>query len=121
MKIILCDIDGTICEDIKNENAHLFPTAKIIEGSLEQMNKWYDDGNHITYFTARLEEHREATEAWLKENGFKYHGLLMNKPRALNPDDEYIWIDNRKVRAVTYNSMWGELTLVNKEILTFGD
>jgi hypothetical protein len=121
MKIILCDIDGTICEDIKNEDAHLFPTAKIIEGSLEQINKWYDEGNYITFFTAREEKHREVTEAWLKEKGFKYHGMITNKPRALNSNDEYVWIDNRKVRAVTYNATWGDLKKVHKEILTFGD
>lgn len=121
MKIFLIDIDGTASEDIKNEDAHLFPTAKVIPGSLEQINKWYDEGNHITFFTARTDAHREVTEKWLKDNGFKYHGLLMNKPRCLNPNDEYVWIDNRKVRGITYNSVWGELKEVNKNILTFGD
>ena len=53
MKIFLIDIDGTCCEDIMNEDSHLYPTAKVIEGSLEQINKWYDEGNHITFFTAR--------------------------------------------------------------------
>ena len=58
MKIILCDIDGTVCDDIKNEDSHLYPTAKVIEGSLEQINKWFDEGNHITFFTAREEKDR---------------------------------------------------------------
>ncbi len=44
-KIILCDIDGTICfPDIKNEDSHLYPTAEVIKGSREQLNKWYDEG-----------------------------------------------------------------------------
>jgi histidinol phosphatase-like enzyme len=43
MKIILCDIDGTICTDIKNEDSHLYSTAEVIPGSLEQINKWYDE------------------------------------------------------------------------------
>jgi uncharacterized HAD superfamily protein len=87
-KILLCDIDGTICDDIKNENSHLYPHAQVIEGSLEQLNSWYDEGHHITFFTAREEKDREVTIKWLDDNGFKYHGLIMNKPRCLNPDDE---------------------------------
>ena len=121
MKIILCDIDGTICTDIKNEDSHLYPTAEVIPGSLEQINKWYDEGDHITFFTAREEKDRLVTEIWLKEKGFKYHGLVMGKPRCMNPEDEYVWIDNRKVRGVTYKNVWSDLQLVNKEILTFED
>ena len=45
MKIILCDIDGTVCDDIKNEDSHLYPSAKVIEGSLEQCNKLFDTYN----------------------------------------------------------------------------
>jgi len=121
MKMFLIDIDGTCCDDIKNEDSHLYPTAKVIEGSLEQINKWYAEGNHITFFTAREEKDRQVTLDWLDNKGFKYHGLIMDKPRCLNPDDEYVWVDNRKVRGVTYNSIWGDLKEVNKKILTFGD
>jgi len=120
-KIFLIDVDGTCCEDIKNEDSQLYPDAKVIEGSLEQINKWYEDGNHITFFTAREEKDREVTLNWLQKNGFKFHGLIMGKPRCLNPEDEYVWVDNRKVRGVTYNAVWGDLVSVNKNILTFGD
>ena len=119
-KIFLIDIDGTIClPDIKNEDSHLYPTAKVIQGSLEQINKWFDEGNTITFFTAREEKDREVTTKWLHENGFKFHGLVMGKPRCLNPDDEYVWIDNRKVRAVTYLGTWSELTEVDAKIKVF--
>lgn len=106
MKIFLIDIDGTCCDDIKNEDFHLYPTAKVIPGSLEQINKWYNDNNIITFFTAREEKDREITVKWLNDIGFKYHGLIMGKPRCLNNDDEYVWIDNRKVRGITYNTTW---------------
>ena len=43
MKIFLIDIDGTCCDDIKNEDSHLYSTAKPIEGSRDQINKWYDE------------------------------------------------------------------------------
>lgn len=121
-KVFLIDIDGTICyPDIKNEDSHLYPTAKVIDGSLDIINKWYDEGNIITFFTARESKDREITEKWLTENGFKYHGLIMDKPRCLNDDDEYIWVDNRKVRGITYKGIWGELKEVVTKILTFGN
>ena len=121
MKVFLIDIDGTCCDDIMNEDSHLYPTAKVIEGSLEQINKWYDEGNHITFFTAREAKDRQVTTEGLDKNGFKYHGLVTDKPRCINPEDEYVWVDNRKVRGITYNSTWGDLKEVNKKILTFGD
>ncbi len=121
MKIMLIDIDGTICDDIKNEDSHLYYEAKIISGSLEQINKWYEEGNIITFFTARENKDRVVTENWLRENGFKYHGLVMDKPRCLNNEDEYVWIDNRKVRGVTYLGVWSDLIEVEKKILAFKD
>lgn len=119
-KVILVDCDGTICEDIKNEDSHLYATAKHFPDALEILNKWYDQGNIITFFTAREEKDREVTETWLKEKGFKFHGLIMGKPRCKD-GQEYVWIDNRKVRGVTYNETWGNLKTVSKDILTFGD
>ena len=121
MKIMLIDIDGTVCDDIKNEDSHLYPSAEVIEGSLLQINKWYDEGNHITFFTAREEKDRDVTIKWLNDNGFKFHGLIMGKPRCMSDDDEYVWIDNRKVRGITYNRVWGDLKTVTKSILTFGE
>ncbi|CAG7580265.1 MAG: phosphoheptose isomerase [uncultured marine phage] len=119
-KVFLIDIDGTCCEDIKNEDSHLYPTAKHYPEALEILNKWYDDGNIITFFTARESKDREVTEIWLKEKGFKYHGLITDKPRCKD-DQEYVWIDNRKVRGITYTETWGDLKTVSKDILTFGD
>ena len=118
IKNYLIDIDGTICDDIKNEDSHLYPTAKPIISSLEIINKWYDEGNVITFFTASEGKDREVTEQWLKDKGFKYHGLVMDKPR-IKDGQEYVWIDNRKVRAVTYMGTWSELTEVDAKIKVF--
>jgi uncharacterized HAD superfamily protein len=121
MKNFLIDIDGTICDDIKNEDSHLYLSAKPIEGSIEQINKWYSEGHTITFFTAREEKDRAITISWLHENGVNFHGLIMDKPRCKNNDDEYVWIDNRPVRGITYKGIWGNLKEVMKNILTFGD
>jgi uncharacterized HAD superfamily protein len=120
MKHFLIDIDGTICDDIKNEDSHLYPSAQPIHGAIDQINKWYDEGHTITFFTAREEKDRDVTIDWLIANNVKFNGLIMNKPRCANPDDEYVWIDNRLVRGVTYKGLWGDLKEVTKKILTFG-
>lgn len=117
-KVFLIDIDGTVCDDIKNEDNHLYPTANPLPNAREILNKWYDDGNVITFFTARESKDREVTEKWLNDNGFKYHGLVMDKPR-IKDGQEYVWIDNRKVRAITYLGTWSELTEVDAKIQTF--
>jgi uncharacterized HAD superfamily protein len=109
MKVLLIDIDGTICTDIKNEESHLYPNAEVFDGSLKQINGWYEEGHHITFFTAREEKDRQVTTDWLDKHGFKYHGLIMGKPRCINQDDCYVWIDNRKVMGVTYKGKWGPL------------
>ena len=120
MKILLIDIDGTDCTDIKNEDSHLYPTAEVIDGSLEQINNWYREGHHITFFTAREAKDRDVTIKWLDDNGFKYNGLITDKPRCINSDDEYVWIDNRKVRGITYVGNWGPLIKQIRTIETMG-
>tara|TARA_Y100000389_G_scaffold202451_1_gene247782 strand:+ start:7105 stop:7479 length:375 start_codon:yes stop_codon:yes gene_type:complete len=117
-KIFLIDIDGTVCDDIKNEDSHLYGNAEPIEGAKDIINKWFDDGHHITFFTARLSKDKLVTQKWLDDNGFKYHGLVTDKPR-INDGEEYCWIDNRKVRAITYLGTWSELTEVDAKIQIF--
>jgi len=118
-KLFLIDIDGTICDDIRNEESELYPTANVFPRALEIINKWYDEGNVITFFTARESKDREVTIQWLDKHGFKYHGLVMDKPR-INDEQEYVWIDNKKVRAVTYLGNWTELKEVDAKIQIFG-
>ena len=118
-KIMIIDIDGTVSEDIKNEDCHLYKDAKVLNNSLEIINKWHDEGNIIYFFTARESKDRDVTENWLKEKGFKFHGLLMDNPRCLNNDDEYVYIDNRPVRAITYKGIWSELVETETTIKTF--
>jgi uncharacterized HAD superfamily protein len=117
-KIFLIDIDGTVCDDIKNEDSHLYADAAPIEGAKDIINKWFDEGHHITFFTARLSKDKVVTEKWLDDNGFNYHGLVTDKPR-INDGEEYCWIDNRKVRAITYLGTWSELTEVDAKIQIF--
>ena len=117
-KVYLIDIDGTVCDDIKNEESHLYSEAKPYKNSREMLNKWYDEGNTITFFTAREEKDRVVTEKWLKDNNFKYNGLIMGKPR-IKEGQTYHWIDNRPVKATTYLGNWGELVKKKYDIEVF--
>lgn len=117
VKNYLIDIDGTICDDIPNEEPERMITAKLYPDALEVLNKWYEEGHVITFFTSRTEEHREITENWLDKNGFKYHGLLMGKPRGGN----YHWIDNHLVKATRFKGKFTELIKKKKTIQVFED
>ncbi len=110
IKNYLIDIDGTICDDIPNEEPERMATAALYPDALVTLNKWYDEGHVIFFFTSRTEAHREVTEKWLEENGFKYHGMVMGKPRGGN----YHWIDNHLVKATRYRGQFTDL--INKEV-----
>ena len=110
VKNYLIDIDGTITEDVPNEQPERMETCEPFPDALETLNKWYDEGHIICFFTSRTEEHREVTERWLNKHGFKFHSLLMGKPRGGN----YHWIDNHLVKATRYK---GKFTgLVEKDV-----
>lgn len=117
VKNYLIDIDGTICDDIPNEEPERMLTAQIYPDALEVINKWFEEGHVITFFTSRTEEHRGVTEEWLRNHGFSYHGLLMNKPRGGN----YHWIDNHIVRATRFRGKFTELVRRPVEIEVFDD
>ena len=115
VKNFLIDIDGTICDDIPNEEPERMGTCLPYVDALKIVNKWYDEGHIITFFTSRTEEHRQVTEEWLKKHDFKYHGILMNKPRGGN----YHWIDNHIVKATRFKGRFTDLVVKEKKIEVF--
>lgn len=117
IKNYLIDIDGTITDDVPNEEPERMLTCEPYLDALEVLNKWYDEGHIITFFTSRTEEHRAYTETWLKKHNFKYHGLLMGKPRGGN----YHWIDNHLVKATRFRGKFTDLVTASKDIEVFKD
>lgn len=69
----MIDIDGTVL---------LHSTDTPLPGAVEWVNKKYDEGYGIFFFTSRPEIDREETEKSLKKNGFKYHMVIHDKPYA---------------------------------------
>lgn len=117
VKNYLIDIDGTICDGIPNEEPERMATANVYPDALVTLNKWYDEGHRICFFTSRNEDHREVTEAWLNKHGFKYHSMLMGKPRGGN----YHWVDNHLVKATRYRGKFTDLIEKQVTIEVFDD
>ncbi len=117
VKNYLIDIDGTVTEDVPNEEPERMLTCMPFPDALKVLNSWYEEGHIITFFTSRTEEHRAYTEKWLEMHNFKYHGLLMDKPRGGN----YHWIDNHLVKATRFRGKFTELVKKSKDIEVFND
>ena len=115
VKNYLIDIDGTITEDVPNEEPDRMVTCEPFPDALETISRWYDEGNILTFFTSRTEEHREVTEQWFKKHGIRYHGLLMGKPRGGN----YHWIDNHIVRATRFEGKFTDMVREEKTVEVF--
>ncbi len=79
--IIYIDIDDTICTlsgDMK------YDTAKPIQSAIDKVNKLYESGHTIVFWTARGTgsgiDWRDLTEFQLNMWGVKYHQLKFGKP-----------------------------------------
>lgn len=114
-KNYLIDIDGTITDDVPNEEPERMSVVLPYDGAVDMLNKWFDEGHVITFFTSRTEDVRNITETWLNKHGFKYHGLLMEKPRGGN----YHWVDNHIVKATRYEGRWADLVEEERVIEVF--
>jgi phosphoglycolate phosphatase-like HAD superfamily hydrolase len=89
-KTFLIDIDGTITDDIPNEEPERMVTCLPFPGTVEIINRLYERGHCIIFFTARTNDLFLITTQWLDKHGFKYHGVLTGKPSGGN----WVWIDN---------------------------
>ena len=87
MKIIYVDIDETICHRETSTDfgvTHDYTKAKPIMDNIHKINRLYDQGNTIVYWTARGSRKQinweELTVKQLTEWGAKYHELKVDKP-----------------------------------------
>lgn len=117
VKNYLIDIDGTITEDVPNEEPERMKDCEPYLDALQTINKWYDEGHQICFFTSRTEDLKQITIDWLDKNGFKYHSVLCGKPRGGN----YHWIDNHLVKATRYKGKFTDLVEKNVSIEVFED
>ena len=107
-KTYVIDIDGTICDW---EPGRDYTLSQPFEDRIKVLNKLYDQGHTIKYFTARgmgryagrsdkaIESFYAITETQLDRWGCKYHQLILGKPSA----DYYI--DDKGIEA---NEFFGD-------------
>jgi len=87
--VIYVDIDDTIADyDIKDSPTDYYK-ARPIAINIDKINKLYDEGNTIVYYTARgsvntdsREEYTLLTKKQLSEWGAKYHKLSVGEKAA---------------------------------------
>jgi predicted kinase len=101
--IVICDLDGTLCniehrlhfvktdpKDWKSFFAGI-PNDTVNEEVLDTVMDYEGKGYEIFLVSARPDDHREATEAWLERTfqGYKpYKALLMRRKGDRRPDTE---------------------------------
>ena len=80
MKKIFIDIDETICYYEGERNYNL---AKPYKERIKKINSLYEEGNHITYYSARGSvtgiDWSSITKNQLKNWGCKYHKLSVGE------------------------------------------
>jgi len=88
--IYVFDIDGTICNNTNGK----YDTAIPFVERIKKINKLFDEGNNIIFFTARgmktfnnnlekvYEKYYNFTSEQLKNWNVKYHQLILGKPSA---------------------------------------
>lgn len=95
--IYYVDIDETICE--KSEDLD-YSKAKPFYKRINKINKLYDEGNTVIYWTARGTgtgiDWREITEKQFEDWGVKYHSLKFGKPIY------DLFIDDKNINSETY-------------------
>jgi hypothetical protein len=89
MKYVI-DIDGTICSKTDGD----YTKSEPFEDRIHLLNKLYDEGNTLVYFTARgmntfnddsikaNDKYYSFTKKQLDDWGVKYHSLVLGKPSA---------------------------------------
>src|SRR3989442_15044096 len=95
-------------------------SAKPYPDSIRKINEWYDQGHFICFFTARTDEHREATLTWLEKNRVKYHQLILGKTRRREGDEDH-YIDDTPIRATRYKEVFGDMAKKTKDVMVFED
>jgi group I intron endonuclease len=77
--VIFVDIDGTICHTVGG-----YINAKPIVSAIHKINRLFEMGHSITYWTARGGDsgidYTDLTKKQLSDWGCKYHNLRLDKP-----------------------------------------
>jgi histidinol phosphatase-like enzyme len=94
-KVIFVDIDETICIT-PTSDVREYAKAKPIKENIEKINKFYEEGNKIIYWTARGSRSGinwyDLTKKQLESWGALHHELRCDKPYY------DVFVEDRSVR-----------------------
>lgn len=103
---VAVDLDNTLnTGDAQWWNGDHGTMTSSTEEVRDAINELYKRGKTILIHTARPEDVRAETEAWLKKNGVYYHALVMDKLSAdAYIDDKAINVHNERqaLRQIAY-------------------
>ena len=110
---IAIDIDGTVadCSEIDfskiNKNPYELMKASPIKGALEAVKRLYKQGHKIVFYSSRNHGSKEVTKKWLKQHGFPFHHVEMEKFVA------HIYIDDRAINGCDWKRVMKEMKKPN--------
>ena len=94
--IIYVDIDGTICTQDNMNDSSGYNGAMPRQKQIDKINKLYDEGHTIIYWTARGTvtqiDWTDLVKSQLTLWGCKYHDFRVGKPQY------DLWIDDKSKR-----------------------
>ena len=97
---IFVDIDETICMTPIVDGKRHYDLSIPIDKNINKVNKYYDEGHHITYYTSRGVttgiDWTELTKNQFEEWGVKYHDVRLDKPSY------DVFIDDKALNARTW-------------------
>ena len=98
--IYFIDIDGTICTTPNIDGVNRYDLSTPISCRINKINKIFDDGHTIVYYTGRGSgsgiDQTLLTKNQLKQWGCKYHDLRLYKPTY------DVWIDDRAINSEVF-------------------
>lgn len=98
--IYIVDIDQTICVTPQVNGEHFYNLSVPLKRRIDKINKLYDQGHTIIYWTARGSgsgiDWTELTTKQLNKWNCKYHEVRLGKPSY------DIWIDDKAFRDIEF-------------------
>lgn len=124
---IYVDIDNTICQT--GDGSDKYVKSVPLQEKIATINALYDQGNRITYWTARGNltgtDQTALTKSQLATWGCKYHELRMGKPsydlliddKSLHPDQMATPRASKKMSPTVVKKGWGhEVVFANNDL-----
>lgn len=98
--IYIVDIDHTICYTPTIDGKHVYNESMPIQYRIDRINKLYEDGHTIIYWTARGSgsglDWTELTKKQLNDWGCKYTEIRLGKPSY------DVWIDDKALNDMDF-------------------